>query len=858
MNDPLSIPTTSPSTPSLISQTQVPNVFPTTQVNYRLAVVGEAPGEREEQYLTPFIGPSGNLLDSILSSVGILRTGCFIGNVCKYRPPGNKITAFGFNHEKVQQGWEELKQELTTFKPHCILALGNTPLYFLTGQTGIGSWQGSILRSPYGKVVPALHPAYILREYKDWVLLRLFANRARQEADSPNFNLPEHKLELDLTANEICSRLDNWPTGLLAAFDIEGGLDAWPCSSVAGASNTGFIIAWSKYSETDQGRVARSLSRFLYREDVPKSLQNGLYDRFVCAYGYKFIIRGQTEDTMVKQAEIYPELSKGLETITQIWTRVPNYKGLMIYTKKKLKELKASGTYDPHEVETNKHKGCIIDSCVTHEATLAMDQALSDQARRHYRFNMAILEPLLYMELRGIRYDVETARTELGQVRSALSECSSRLTFRAGHSLVGAKGSISSTQLKKCLYQEKGYPAQKKRVNGVMQETTDVEALLKLSHKFTNDPFLSDILLHRKLESVKETLEITTDRDGRVRCGYNVVGTETQRLTCYTSPTGSGANLQTITKKLRKLYTADVGFDMFQCDLSGADGWTVAARCLAHGDSTMWDDYNYGLKPARIIALMYEHGGKINSMSRPELKELSKTVDDDGHIYFICKRVQHMSNYAGEEKTGAKQVMIDAYKITGVPIHITPADFAVLQRYYFLRYPGLYQWHRWAKDQVWSGANLTSASGHTRLFFGRRKSWNYKTRSYEADQDTFKEFLADEPQENTTYANNLFLFKLWNDPENRVEGKVLLDACDTFRATRTASPGGLYIEPLHTVHDANIGQYLTSRRAWSIAKIQSYGQNPIRIANVEVSIPFDGNYGPSWGQLGVKHGGGPI
>src|SRR5436189_4973 len=114
---------------------------------------------------------------------------------------------------------------------------------------------------------------------------------------------------------------------------------------------------------------------------------------------------------------------------------------------------------------------------------------------------------------------------------------------------------------------------------------------------------------------------------------------------------------------------------MFQCDLSGADGWTVAAHCLRHVDPTMWDDYHAGLKPARIIALMYEHGGQIPN-TRDDLKEMCKSVDDDGWLYFACKRIQHASNYGVQEKTVSKQIMVDSYKITGTPVYVDPSTCA--------------------------------------------------------------------------------------------------------------------------------------------------------------------------------------
>lgn len=864
MNDPLT-PVYAPPL-SLISTTKVTNVFPTVEVPYRLAIIGEAPGADEEAYGLPFIGASGRFLDGVLSSVGILRSGCFVGNVCKYRPPGNDITEFGYTHEKVLAGWEELKEELHAFQPNCILALGNTPLHFLCNKTGITSWRGSILSTSFGKVVPSIHPAAVLREYKDWPLLRFDAMRARTESESTTLSLPQRNLELDLSAYEICHRLDNWPTGRLLSFDIEGGLDAFPCCSVASELGTGFIIAWSRHQLECQGAIARSLSRVLYRFDVPKVLQNSLYDRFVLAYGYNMLIRNVVEDTMDKSWAIYPELPKSLGTIASIWTREPAYK----FERK---------TDDPDTF----YRYCIKDSCITLEACLAMQQALTPQEERHYRFNVSLKSPLLYMELRGFAYDQETANSEKTQIQVQLDECANRLALRIkpiqwnkkefSSDIRGKGGSISDRRLPMVLYSQKGYPPQYKGRGLGKKITCDIGALLTLAKKFPTDPLLADIMLHRKLESVRETLNWKVDpKDGRIKCAYNQFSkgednqeegggaTDTGRLRCSQSlievlGKPVGGNLQTVTKKLRKLYRADPENWVFQCDLAGADGWTVAARCLQHGDPTMWDDYMYGLKPALIIVLMYL-GTANNSTSRADLLRLSKAYkqweqdnESQSWLYFACKRIQHASNYGVQATTGCAQIMKDSYKLTGTPVYLDNKTFEALQRLYYVRYSGIYSWHNWAKQQVASGANLTGASGHERKFFGRRKSWNPRTKQMEADHETWKEFLADEPQENTTYATNLALHRLWNDPDNR---------CEQQSGALQNRGRTLHIEPLHQVHDALIGQFAKDRTTWAIAKIREYFNNELEIANTKVTIPFEGSYGPSWGELGPRYGGGDI
>ena len=45
------------------STSRVPNIFPTETAKYRIAIIGEAPGELEDAYGRPFVGPAGKMLD---------------------------------------------------------------------------------------------------------------------------------------------------------------------------------------------------------------------------------------------------------------------------------------------------------------------------------------------------------------------------------------------------------------------------------------------------------------------------------------------------------------------------------------------------------------------------------------------------------------------------------------------------------------------------------------------------------------------------------------------------------------------------------------------------------------------------
>ena len=142
----------------------VPNQFPTRESAYRLALIGEAPGEQECRLGYPFAGASGFLLDQALSSVGLSREECFLGNVCQFRPSesSNEFSLLDWNGCEVQSGIVQLCRDLASFQPHLIVCLGNVPLHLFkhgnvkpphTPKAGyqwpskVSSWRGSLFLS---------------------------------------------------------------------------------------------------------------------------------------------------------------------------------------------------------------------------------------------------------------------------------------------------------------------------------------------------------------------------------------------------------------------------------------------------------------------------------------------------------------------------------------------------------------------------------------------------------------------------------------------------------------------------------------------------------------------------------------
>ena len=127
----------------------------------RLVVIGEAPGRNEDEGGAPFIGRSGQLLFRLIEEeLGLTREQCFVTNVVKCRPPGNRTPT----REEIETCRPWLDLQLTAVTAKVVLLLGNTASRSVLGvKDGIGGRHGQVVALGDKSAVATYHPAAALR-----------------------------------------------------------------------------------------------------------------------------------------------------------------------------------------------------------------------------------------------------------------------------------------------------------------------------------------------------------------------------------------------------------------------------------------------------------------------------------------------------------------------------------------------------------------------------------------------------------------------------------------------------------------------------------------------------------------------
>ena len=154
-------------------------------------VIGEGPGRDEDLQGRPFVGAAGQLLDKMLSSIGLSRdTNTFIANIVKCRPPSNRDP----HPEEASACAHFLERQILVLKPKFILASGRIAAQTLlkTGEP-IGKLRGGFKEFKTGgfnfPLLVTYHPAALLRsedlKRPAWEDLKLLKSRieAANEGD---------------------------------------------------------------------------------------------------------------------------------------------------------------------------------------------------------------------------------------------------------------------------------------------------------------------------------------------------------------------------------------------------------------------------------------------------------------------------------------------------------------------------------------------------------------------------------------------------------------------------------------------------------------------------------------------------
>ncbi len=144
----------------VLCETRTNVVFGVGNPQADILFVGEGPGKNEDLQGEPFVGQAGQLLDTYLTAVGLMRQDVYIANIVKCRPPNNRDPL----PDEQDSCIEWLNQQLELISPKIVVCLGRVAAKRLIGnEFKVTVDHGRIYDMGGFQIMGTFHPAALLR-----------------------------------------------------------------------------------------------------------------------------------------------------------------------------------------------------------------------------------------------------------------------------------------------------------------------------------------------------------------------------------------------------------------------------------------------------------------------------------------------------------------------------------------------------------------------------------------------------------------------------------------------------------------------------------------------------------------------
>lgn len=368
-------------------------------------------------------------------------------------------------------------------------------------------------------------------------------------------------------------------------------------------------------------------------------------------------------------------------------------------------------------------------------------------------FQQKLFWPVLKAMNQGVRIDLGSRKALDAELEAAKRQRQRWIEDVIGHPI----NIDSPKQMMALFYNDLGQPPIMSKATKASPShvTCNDDALIKIARREPLlKPLVQAIQEYRTIRVLLSTfVRMELDYDNRMRCSYNICGTETYRFNSRENAFGTGGNLQNVPKggvedefdfilpNIRKMFVPDPGYTFFDTDLSKADLRIVVwesdckemKRMLAEG----FDPY---IEAARECF----RDPTIN-------KKLPDGSENPKYTRF--KSCAHGTNYLGTPQGLASRL--------GLLVH----EIERVQNWYFGRFPEIKAWQKRFAEEVSKTRRVRNKFGYVRQYFDR------------VDDSLIREAIAWLPQSTVACLINRVWMNLYN---NVPEVEVLLQVHDSL------------------------------------------------------------------------------
>lgn len=625
-------------------------------------VIGEAPGYREDEIRKPFAGKAGQLLDTLLSEVGLPRDSVFITNSCRCRPPDNRTPT----RTEIKACSHFMHLEIKAVQPEYLLLLGNVALQAITGKSGIMSKRGTFIGEFHGaQTFATIHPAAALRNPAWSPLLKAdlqaFSRAVKGQNVKPKTNV--HLIRTEKALRKFCDLIADVKTPI--AFDVEtwgpgeeGGLRPWqPGGKILTVSFT-----WQEGESYVIAPEHPSVEWSIPAETIYQTLAVALKDKEMVGHNAKFDMAWMRSkgvklytkfDTLLAAHLLDENRPNGLKPLSRTYLGADLYEANIDFSK-------------PHKLSS-----LAVYNGKDTDYTLRLYHIFREELRKRpsllrlFKFLvMPACNAFVDIEANGFPVDVERLEERHQFILNKIQETHDALMAYVPKELQATANFRSPVFLGKLFFGHLKLPIIVISAKSGRPSTAE-SVLLKLKHMHPAAELLMTLRKWQKYESTYTRnwlARVRSAKQPRLFTSYNLSGTVTGRLS---------SNMQQVPRDtlIRSILGSAPGWKFIEADFSQIE---LRLAAMFSGDPALTSTFRTGGDPHRETAAKVLN--KPPEKVTKEERKMAKAVNF-GFLYGMGAR--KFMVYA-DEKYQTKVTLDEAYKY---------------RKAFFDQYAGLPKWH---------------------------------------------------------------------------------------------------------------------------------------------------------------------
>ena len=736
-----------------------------------IAIVAEAPGDREVALKQPLIGGSGKYLWDRLRTDRITRNDVYITNVCKRKlvsaAEGHAITDKQgkitlTKQERVQ--WRHILWQELSRLPNLqyVVALGSFALQALVGYEAITQARGSVFPVTIAdrrvQVLATYNPAHVMREPRMEIVFRFDLDKLARLRRG-EFSVPSISTRINPTFAETLDFI-RWLHTVKqpVAYDIETMAGETACIGFAPCNTDAFCINFrsqgrNHFTLSEERSVRLAIHGLLDDEKLRFVTQNGHYDASWLWFKDRIRCHGHYFDTMLAHHTLYPPLPHDLGFITAQYTDHPYYKD-------EGQLWKEEGDIDAFWDYNGK------DCCITRIAYEKMDMELAEHGLASFFYDhvMRLQPELVEMTSNGVLADgsrKDRLSIELGTELAAARElCQVKARECTGVSAYELNPN-SSHQLAKLFFDDLHLVG---RGNSTDKENRDRIRKHPRTPSGARDLIAAIDTFKEQAKFVSTYIRAEPDHDQRWRCAWKQTGVSSApgRLSSAQTNWGTGLNFQNLPSNARDMFIAPMGWEFSYFDMSQIEARIVGA--LAYIPTWLEQFTNARLNPGTYDA----HCALASTMFKVPYEQVpheDRDAEGRATIRYVAKRCRHGLNY----RMAADKLAT----VTGLPV----VEAEQAYRLYHMVSPEVQVWWSDILDLIRRDGRITTCLQRRWLLLER------------FDPTTLDSVVAFEPQSTAGDWVASVIYKCHADPEWPTSARVVVNVHDALIALNKYADG---------------------------------------------------------------------